>query len=215
MRGALSTPRGRLALAVGTPRWVWPCAGGGILAAILGARLNGRARGSALLVAAAAGAIVAFFRDPERAPAEGALLAPADGVISAVERLPDGRTRVATFMRLYDVHVNRAPAAGVVHELTHHPGGYRPAFRKDSASNERMVWLIQSALGELELVQIAGLAARRIVPYRSVGESVAQGERIGMIRFGSRVDVFMPAGTEPTIRVGDRVHAGRTRLDLP
>lgn len=215
MRGALNLARRRFPLAVGTPVWVRPCAGAGVLAAILLARPSGRSRGSALLAAASAGAVVAFFRDPERTPAEGALLAPADGVISAVERLPDGRTRVATFMRLYDVHVNRAPADGVVRELTHHAGGYRPAFRKDSATNERMVWQIDSPLGALELVQIAGIAARRIVPYRGVGERVLQGERIGMIRFGSRVDLVMPRGSEPQVRVGDRVLAGRTRLDLP
>lgn len=168
---------------------------------------------AALLVGASGAALIAFFRDPDREPGQGSVLAAADGVISAVTREPDGRVRVATFMGLQNVHVNRAPVDGIVRDLRHTPGGYRPAFHKDSEHNERLEWTIDSALGEVRLVQIAGLLARRIVPYRAVGQSIERGRRIGMIRFGSRVDVTLPHGIEPCVRVGQRVRAGLTRLD--
>ena len=143
------------------------------------------------------------------------MLAPADGIVTEIERLPDGRVRVATFMRLTDVHVNRAPTDGLVRAQQHRPGRHRPAFRSDARWNERMEWAIETELGELELVQIAGVLGRRIVPYLRPGERVHRGERIGMIRFGSRVDVILPEGIETNVRVGERVRAGLTRLDLP
>jgi phosphatidylserine decarboxylase len=115
-------------------------------------------------------------------------------------------------MRIRDVHVNRAPADGVVHELTHHPGSHRPAFRKDSERNERMRWRIETARGDIELVQIAGTVARRIVAYHEPGRRLARGERIGLIRFGSRVDVVLPAGLEPAVQPGQRLRAGISPL---
>jgi phosphatidylserine decarboxylase len=184
------------------------------LATTLAVRLHGRPRAAWAAVAASAAALFGFFRDPERDPARGVVLAPADGRILSVTRASDGRTTISTFMRLFDVHVNRAPADGVVRELIRRPGGFRPAFDKDASSNERVAWRIESSLGEFELVQIAGAAARRIVTYRRVGERIVQGERIGMIRFGSRVDLVMPAAIEPSVRVGDRVRAGVTTLGL-
>jgi phosphatidylserine decarboxylase len=184
-------------------------------AAALAVGAHGRTRRVALVVCATGAAVCAFFRDPGREPVEGAVLAPADGVVSAVEREEDGRVRVSTFMRLQDVHVNRAPTDGVVRGLHHRPGGYRPAFRKDSDTNERMEWTIDTPLGELRLVQIAGVLARRIVPYRAPGERIERGQRIGMIRFGSRVDVTLPAGVAAGVRAGQRVRAGRSRLDRP
>jgi phosphatidylserine decarboxylase len=175
-------------------------------------RMRGRRRVAALAVGAGGAAVCAFFRDPEREAGEG-LLAAADGVVSAVEREPDGRYRIATFMGLQNVHVNRAPIDGVVRDLRHRPGGYRPAFRKDSDVNERMEWTIDTDVGELRLVQIAGLMARRIVPYHAPGDRIERGQRIGMIRFGSRVDVTLPEGLVPGVAVGQRMRAGRTRLD--
>jgi len=176
-------------------------------------RARGARRAGAAVVAGASVALVAFFRDPDRVPGGGAVLAPADGVVMAVEQEADGRVRVATFMRLNDVHVNRAPMDGVVRERRHLAGGHRAAFRSESHRNERMEWTIETPLGELRLVQVAGWLARRIVPYRAPGDTVVRGQRLGMIRFGSRVDVILPPGVETCARAGDRVRAGVTRLD--
>jgi phosphatidylserine decarboxylase len=111
------------------------------------------------------------------------------------------------------VHVNRAPAAGTVTSVEHVPGGFVPAFNKDSDKNERVVWHFDTALGDIEMVQIAGAVARRIVPYLFAGAKVAQGERVGLIRFGSRVDLYLPEGIRPAVTVGTRTVAGVTRLD--
>jgi phosphatidylserine decarboxylase len=154
----------------------------------------------------------AFFRDPERRRAGRDLLAPADGRVSAVERRSDGRWRIATYMSLRDVHVNRAPAGGVVRSIEHHPGGHLPAFDKDSDRNERLRWRLDTPHGELEIVQIAGTLARRIVPYLAPGDRLDRGERIGLIRFGSRVDVILPPGMTPAVAQGDRLRAGESKL---
>ena len=132
------------ALAAGTPAWVpalWAAPGLCLLA--------GRRRWAGAGVLAASG-VSLFFRDPDRTPAGAGLLAAADGVVKSVDALPDGRTRVATYMSLRDVHVNRAPAAGAVVRMEHRDGGYLPAFRKESERNERLVWLMDTALGQVE-----------------------------------------------------------------
>jgi len=118
-------------------------------------------------------------------------------------------------MRVTDVHVNRVPMDGRVRERRHREGTHHPAFRSDAARNERMEWTIDTRLGELQVVQIAGAVARRIVPYRSPGEDVLRGERLGLVRFGSRVDVILPQGVRTPVRVGQRMRAGLTRLDVP
>jgi phosphatidylserine decarboxylase len=163
-------------------------------------------------IAGAIALTAAFFRDPERQRAGDGLLAAADGRVVAVDRLGDGRWRVATYMGLRDVHVNRSPTDARVRSVEHRPGGHLPAFDKDSARNERLHWLLESESGELEVVQIAGVLARRIVPYCGCGDRVRRGERIGLIRFGSRVDVILPPGMEPVVRVGDRLRAGESSL---
>ena len=154
-----------------------------------------------------------FFRDPERELGQGRVLSPADGVVQSILPREDGRTRVAIFMSPLNVHVNRAPVAGTVASVQHIPGGYVPAFDKESENNERVHWHFDCELGDLEVVQIAGAVARRIVPYVPEGRKVEQGERIGLIRFGSRVDVYLPEGIEPAVTVGERTTAGVTRLD--
>lgn len=152
-----------------------------------------------------------FFRDPERRAAPG-IAAPADGVVQSIDVYPDGRTRVATFMNPFNVHVNRAPLPGRVTSVRHIPGGFVPAFEKESERNERVVWHFETEVGDLEVVQIAGALARRIVPYLEAGAKVEKGERIGIIRLGSRVDVYLPAGIKPAVKVGDKMVAGETQL---
>jgi phosphatidylserine decarboxylase len=100
-----------------------------------------------------------------------------------------------------------------VASVEHIPGGYVPAFNKESEHNERVVWHFDTEIGDVEVVQIAGAVARRIVPYVPRGCKVEQGERIGLIRFGSRVDIYLPEGVEPAVEVGQKTTAGVTRLD--
>jgi phosphatidylserine decarboxylase len=195
-------------LARGTPGWVASFRVVVPAAACLALVTGGRWRRAGLLVAGAGAVVMTFFRDPDRGSVAGGVLAPADGVVSAVDRLADGRARVSTYMRIRDVHVNRAPADGEVSEVAHQPGAHRPAFRKDSERNERMRWRLETARGEIELIQIAGTIARRIVAYHKPGDRVSRGERIGLIRFGSRVDLILPAGLEPSVRQGQRLRAG-------
>ncbi len=107
-----------------------------------------------------------------------------------------------------NVHVNRAPVAGTVASVEHVPGGYVPAFDKESEFNERVVWRFDSELGDIEMVQIAGAVARRIVPYVPQGCKVEQGERIGLIRFGSRVDIYLPEASSRRSRSGRRRQRG-------
>jgi phosphatidylserine decarboxylase len=172
----------------------------------------GRARIARLTAAMATMCTAAFFRDPERRPQAAELLAAADGRVTVVDRRDDGRWRIATYMSLRDVHVNRAPADGVVRSLERRPGGYLPAFDKDSDRNERLQWTLDTDYGQLEIIQIAGALARRIVPYRGPGDTVRRGERIGLIRFGSRVDIILPPGVTPVVAIGDRLRAGESRL---
>lgn len=159
------------------------------------------------------GGLLWFFRDPERATTEDGVISGADGVVQSVDVQPDGRLRIAVFMNPLNVHVNRAPLAGTVTSIKHVDGGYLPAFDKDSERNERLVWHFETELGDVEVIQIAGAMVRRIVPYLEVGDKVERGQRIGLIRFGSRLDVYLPPGTVPGVKVGDRTLAGVTRLD--
>ncbi len=150
---------------------------------------------------------IVFFRDPERTPKgdENDAVSPADGrVISINDR------KLCIFMNIHNVHVNRAPLGGTVLEIDYEPGGYIPAFNKDSDVNERNHVIINTEYGNLELTQIAGVLTRRIVSYISEGSVVKRGERIGMIRFGSRVDVIIPEVYAYSVDVGERVKAGET-----
>jgi phosphatidylserine decarboxylase len=177
------------------------------------ARRSGRWATVAVPATALAAGMLWFFRDPEREITEGRVISPADGVVQSIMPWRDGRTRVAIFMSPLNVHVNRAPLAGTVASVEHIPGGYVPAFNKESEHNERVIWHFDTELGDIEVVQIAGAVARRIVPYVPRGCKVEQGDRIGLIRFGSRVDVYLPAGIESAVEVGQTTTAGVTRLD--
>ncbi len=148
-----------------------------------------------------------FFRDPKRTPLgdEDDAISPADGrVISIQDR------SISIFMNIHNVHVNRSPLAGTVTHIDYKPGGYIPAFNKDSYVNERNHVVINLGSGILEITQIAGVLTRRIVSYVSDGTQVERGERIGMIRFGSRVDVIIPDVYEFVVAVNDKVRAGET-----
>lgn len=121
---------------------------------------------------------------------------------------------ICIFMNIHNVHVNRAPLAGTVTHIDYKPGGYIPAFNKDSYVNERNHVVMKTEHSALEITQIAGVLTRRIVSYISEGSELKRGERIGMIRFGSRVDVIIPKGYEFTVKVNDRVRAGETIIAM-
>jgi phosphatidylserine decarboxylase len=180
---------------------------------LLKARRSGRWAAAAVPATALAAGMLWFFRDPEREITDGRVVSPADGVVQSIMPWKDGRTRVAIFMSPLNVHVNRAPLAGTVTSVEHIPGGYVPAFNKESEHNERVVWHFDTEIGDVEVIQIAGAVARRIVPYVPRGCKVEQGDRIGLIRFGSRVDVYLPPGVEADVEVGQKTTAGVTRLD--
>jgi len=166
-----------------------------------------------------------FFRDPQRAvPTDpGLVICPADGVICLIGPASpppeigagsEPLSRVCVFMNVFDVHVNRAPLAGVVEKVAYRPGTFfNASFDKASDLNERMSLLIKTpAAGRIVVVQIAGLVARRIVCRVKEGAALRAGERFGLIRFGSRVDVYLPAGAVVGVKVGDRVSAGSSVL---
>ncbi|RVX42278.1 phosphatidylserine decarboxylase [Nonomuraea polychroma] len=199
-------------LARGVSPWLLPTAAAAAATALL-TRKDRRWALAALPLSALTGGMLWFFRDPDRTPGDGRVLSPADGVVQSIDPWPDGRTRVAIFMSPLNVHVNRAPLAGNVTSVQHVAGGFLPAFNKDSDQNERVVWHFETTLGDIEMVQIAGAVARRIVPYLSAGAKVVQGERIGLIRFGSRVDIYLPEGISPAVSVGEKTVAGVTRID--
>ena len=178
--------------------------------------------------------VFAFFRDPERVVPQGddLIVAPADGLVSLICQVPpplelqgpDGNgqaglgvepvTRISIFMSVFDVHINRAPVGGTVRRVVYIPGKFLNAdLDKASEENERQHILIERPDGKpIGCTQIAGLVARRIVPFIKPGDIVAAGQRIGLIRFGSRVDVYLPQGTDAKVLLGQTVIAGETVL---
>ncbi len=166
-----------------------------------------------------------FFRDPDRVTPlrEGLVIAPADGRVSAIERVrppqelglgEETRTRISIFLSVFDVHINRAPVAGRITRSVYVPGAFFNAeLDKASEENERRGLVILTPSGvEIGVVQIAGLVARRIVTFSSEGDTVGVGQRFGLIRFGSRVDVYLPPAGVPLVSVGQRAIAGETVL---
>lgn len=162
----------------------------------------------------------AFFRDPRRVPVANAqvVLSPADGRVVEVseaeeaEWLDGSALKISIFLSLFDVHVNRYPVGGIVEHVDRRRGGFEPAWRPTaSAGNARVSVGIRTPDGARVLVrQVAGLVARRIVNPSRIGDAVAPGQRMGMIRFGSRADVFLPLDARPEVRVGDRARGGVT-----
>jgi phosphatidylserine decarboxylase len=162
---------------------------------------------------------IAFFRDPERTGERGpgVVIAPADGLVVSIVDVDEpsfvgGRVqRIAIFMNVFDVHVNRYPMDGTVGYRQYTPGRFGHAAEdKASELNEQSSVGLTTAKGKILVRQIAGLVARRIITDHTVGTTVLQGARMGLIRFGSRVDVFLPAGATVSVRVGERTQAGRT-----
>ncbi|WP_108815744.1 phosphatidylserine decarboxylase [Loktanella sp. Alg231-35] len=166
-----------------------------------------------------------FFRDPVRVTPtrEGLIVSPADGVVSLIEKaippaelgMPDvALTRVSVFMSVFNCHVNRAPIAGQVSAIAYRPGKFfNASLDKASADNERNSLCIDMADGrQLAVVQIAGLVARRIVCFSAKGDTLLTGERFGLIRFGSRLDVYLPDGVAPMVCLGQGMIAGETVL---
>jgi phosphatidylserine decarboxylase len=171
--------------------------------------------------------VAAFFRDPIRTTPKGDTLvvSPADGLVTMIASVPpppelvgeDGLapepcTRVSIFMSVFDVHINRSPIAGTVTKVVYIAGKFLNAdLDKASEDNERNHFLIESHDGtRIAFTQIAGLVARRIVPWAKAGDRVTAGQRVGLIRFGSRVDVYLPAGTSSQVLLGQRAIAGET-----
>ena len=167
---------------------------------------------------------VLFFRDPPRVTPvrEGLVVAPADGVVCSVGRfMPPPElglgsapmARVSIFMSVFDCHINRAPVAGRIAKIAYKPGMFVNAdLDKASEDNERNGVVIETADGRFGVVQIAGLVARRIVSFKREDDVLLVGERFGLIRFGSRVDVYMPEGLHPLVAVGMRTVAGETPI---
>jgi len=234
MAGELKDNRGR-----GEAEWRWPSVHPegrkfgliGLAVTAVATFLAGPWLGLPLL--ALSTFIFAFFRDPERVvpQGEGMILAPADGLISLIKLVPpplelqgddeNGRglgaepvIRISIFMSVFDVHINRAPVSGTVERIVYIPGLFLNAdLDKASEENERQHILIAQANGQrVGFTQIAGLIAKRIVPFVKPGDLVAAGQRVGLIRFGSRVDVYLPAGTDARVLLGQKVIAGETVL---
>jgi phosphatidylserine decarboxylase len=167
---------------------------------------------------------VYFFRDPDRplpaeAEAPGALVSPADGKVVKIGPMVDPftgveRTCVCVFMNVFNVHVNRSPLDATVRELRYTPGRFfNASLDKASEHNERLALGLEDEAGDrFTVVQIAGLIARRIVCRAEIGDRLERGERFGMIRFGSRVDLYVPDGYEITVRLGHKTIAGQTVL---
>jgi phosphatidylserine decarboxylase len=165
---------------------------------------------AAVAPVAALAFVLWFFRDPERSiPADPeVVLCPADGRILRAER-----GRVSVFMNVFDVHVCRSPLSGTLASVTHTPGRFLAAFHDDASEhNERAELVVDGPAGRVRFVLVAGLIARRIVTWVEPGRALRAGDRVGLIRFGSRVDVDLPDGAVPAVRVGDRVVAGETVL---
>lgn len=158
--------------------------------------------------------VFCFFRDPEREiPSDaGAVVSPADGrVVVVTEEESEGRPgkRISIFLAIWNVHVNRAPAEGIIRKLEYRPGKFLAAMReRASVENEQNVITLSIDAGEMVFKQIAGWIARRVVCWKKEGERVARGERIGLVRFGSRVDLWMPREAEIMVSLGDNVRGG-------
>jgi phosphatidylserine decarboxylase len=157
-----------------------------------------------------------FFRNPHRTiPQDPSIIvSPADGKVVKIDRVGNV-TKVSIFLSLFNVHVNRSPIAGNIQALDYRKGKFKAAYNHDaSIENERNTIMVSNGRINLVFVQIAGVVARRIVFWKRIGDRVEKGDLVGLIRFGSRVDILFPAGTEVTVAVGDRVRGGSSPIGV-
>jgi phosphatidylserine decarboxylase len=182
----------------------------GILAAVFGLV------GTSIALLALAALVAYFFRDPERrAPADpSVVVSPADGRVMEVVAEPlDGQAgqRISIFLAVWNVHVNRAPMSGRLAKLEYRPGKFYAAMRaRASSENEQNVFYLDTGRGRIVFKQVAGWIARRVVSWKAPGDSLVLGERIGLIRFGSRMDVWLPEGVQVVVKPGEMVSAGES-----
>jgi len=197
----------------------WPFLGAAVAAAVLVAWLAGGWWSLPLWIAALF--VLQFFRDPPREVPDdpAAVVSPADGRIVAVEKARDpwlerDALKISVFMNVFNVHSNRAPVDGEVKQVWYHAGRFfNAALDKASLENERnAVWLRTRSGRDVTCVQVAGLIARRILCYVGAGAALSRGERFGFIRFGSRVDVYLPTDAQPVAAIGDKVYAAESVL---
>ena len=191
-------------------RFIVPLLLSASLAAALGLYLAG------ILLLFLAAFVAFFFRNPAREiPTDPrVIVSPADGRIVKIERVGNV-TKLSIFLSIFDVHVNRSPIGGRIDAIDYKRGKFKPAFNHAaSIENERNTIMVRAGDVKLVFTQIAGILARRIVCWKKVGDTVAKGELIGLIRFGSRVDVLFPAGTDVTVRAGARVLGGSTPIGM-
>src|SRR5262245_43620472 len=190
-----------------------PLAGGTFLA------LLARKIKLALVLGALLGWVFYFFRDPDRTPASAAadlIIAPADGKVTDIELIEEPTffkgpaRRVSVFLSLFDVHVQRMPYPGEVKFMAYQAGSFAPAFLKDTHDNESNLIGFTTSRGPIAVKQIAGILARRIVCWVSLDDKVSQGQHLGLIRFGSRVDLLLPPNVEVLAHVGQQVYGGQT-----
>ena len=159
-----------------------------------------------------------FFRDPERVVPDtpGAIVSPGDGKVTDVSRIAVNgaeRLRISIFLNVFNVHVNRSPIGGVIRDVRYQKGKFLNAMGANTAEeNEQNIVTVEGEGQTVVFKQIAGLIARRIVFYKNIGDLVARGERVGLIKFGSRVDVVMDAGVQPAVKVGDHVKGASSIL---
>jgi phosphatidylserine decarboxylase len=164
-----------------------------------------------VILAALSTFTVYFFRNPYRQIPEHAdvVVSPADGKVVAIRRLEDGRHLISIFLNVFNVHVNRSPIAGKIREIQYTPGRFLPASREEASSaNERNKLVIEDGTYQIEVTQIAGLIARRIVCWVKDGQTLNKGQRIGLIRFGSRMDIVLPAESRILVSLGQKVAGG-------
>ena len=162
-----------------------------------------------------------FFRDPERVPAgdENTAVSAADGVVTTIDEVEEGEflktkvRRIGIFLSVFDVHVNRTPIVGEITHSEPKPGGFLDARDPQSSIlNQSRSWVISGPAGKVMVKQITGAIARRICPWAVVGDTLKRGERFGMIRFGSRTEIFLPMNAEVLVKIGDRVRGGETAV---